>query len=145
MMATYSTRDEIVEVVNKLFVYTDMQEWEKLQNEVFTEEVFFDMSSLGGEKAEKTSKEICDIWQKGFEGIDSVNHLAGNFIIHINDATAAVFAYATATHYKEAAKHGKTREFTGTYDLNLMKHGTGWRIYGFKYNLKYRTGNLELE
>jgi hypothetical protein len=144
-MITYSIRDEIVEVVNKLFVYTDMQEWEKLQNEVFSEEVLFDMSSMGGERAEKTSKEICKIWQKGFEGIDAVNHLAGNYLIQVHDATATVFAYATATHYKESAIKGKTREFVGTYHLNLMKHGVGWRIYEFKYNLKYQAGNVDLQ
>ena len=143
-MVTYSVRDEIVEVVNKLFIYTDMQEWEMLQNEVFTEQVFFDMSSMGGEKAEKTSREICETWRKGFIGIDSINHLAGNYLIHVNDTTATVFAYATATHYKASAANGKTREFTGTYHLNLMKHGMGWKIFRFKYNLKFRTGNLDL-
>ncbi len=59
-MERFTIRDEIVEVVNKLFIYADMQFWEKWQAEVFTDKVIFDMSSPGGEKAEKTSKEICD-------------------------------------------------------------------------------------
>lgn len=143
-MVTNSIRDEIVEVINKLFVYTDTQDWEKLQNEVFSDDVFFDMSSLGGKKAETTSKEICAIWKKGFAGIDYINHLAGNYLVQIHDTTATVFAYATATHYKESAKKGKTREFVGTYNISLMKHGFGWRIYQFKYDLKYSTGNLDL-
>jgi hypothetical protein len=143
-MVSFSIRDEIVEVVNKLFVYTDMQQWEKLQSEVFSDDVLFDMSSLGGQKAEMRSSEICELWKKGFAGLDAVNHLAGNYLIQINDAIATVFAYATATHYKESATNGKTREFTGTYDLRLMKHGIGWRIYEFKYNLKYATGNRDL-
>jgi hypothetical protein len=45
-MEKFSIRDEIVEVINKLFIYTDMQEWDKLQDEIFTNEVLFDMSSL---------------------------------------------------------------------------------------------------
>ncbi|MBL7710700.1 MAG: nuclear transport factor 2 family protein [Chitinophagaceae bacterium] len=143
-MVTFSIRDEIVEVINKLFVYTDRQEWEKLQNEVFSDDVFFDMSSLGGQKAETTSKEICETWKNGFVGIDSINHLAGNYLVQIHDTTATVFAYATATHYKESATKGKTREFVGTYDISLMKHGIGWRIYQFKYDLKYATGNIDL-
>lgn len=121
-----------------------MQEWEKLQNEVFSDDVFFDMSSLGGQKAETTSKEICETWKTGFVGIDSINHLAGNYLVQIHDTTATVFAYATATHYKESATKGKTREFVGTYDISLMKHGIGWRIYQFKYDLKYATGNIDL-
>ena len=52
-MVTYSVRDEIIEIVNRLFVYTDNREWMKLQSEVFTGEVYFDMSSVGGEKGEK--------------------------------------------------------------------------------------------
>jgi hypothetical protein len=143
-MITFSIRDEIVEVINKLFIYTDMQEWEKLQNEVFSEDVFFDMSSLGGKKAETSSKEICETWRNGFVGIDSINHLAGNYLVQINDTIAKVFAYATATHYKESATKGKTREFVGTYNISLMKHGIGWRIYQFKYDLKYSTGNIDL-
>ena len=51
-MVSFTVRDEIIEVINKLFIYTDMQEWEKLQNEVFSDDVMFDMSSLGGAKEE---------------------------------------------------------------------------------------------
>jgi len=143
-MVTYSVRDEIVEVINKLFVYTDMQEWEKLQNEVFSNDVMFDMSSLGGPKEETSSKDICKMWKKGFAGLDAINHLAGNYLVHIQDNTASVFAYATATHYKASAAKGATREFVGTYNINLLKHGIGWRIYEFKYDLKYKTGNIDL-
>jgi hypothetical protein len=143
-MVTFSIRDEIVEVINKLFVYTDMQEWEKLQDEIFSHDVLFDMSSLGGESSETTSKIICETWRKGFVGIDAINHLAGNYLVQVHDTVATVFAYATATHYKESATKGKTREFVGTYNISLMKHGIGWRIYEFKYTLKYSTGNLDL-
>jgi hypothetical protein len=143
-MVTFSIRDEIVEVINKLFVYTDMQEWEKLQDEIFSNDVLFDMSSLGGESSETTSKAICETWRKGFVGIDSINHLASNYLVQVHDTVATVFAYATATHYKESATNGKTREFVGTYNISLMKHGIGWRIYEFKYTLKYSTGNLDL-
>lgn len=143
-MITFSIRDEIVEVINKLFVYTDMQEWEKLQSEVFSDNVLFDMSSLGGMNAETSSKEICELWREGFAGIDSVNHLAGNFLVQIDDRIATVFAYATATHYKASATKGNTREFVGTYNISLMKHGIGWRIFRFKYSLKYSTGNIDL-
>src|SRR6476660_5530533 len=103
MMQTFSLRDEIVEVINKLFVYTDEQLWDKLIDEVFVDKVLFDMSSLGGEKMETTAENICAIWKKGFEGIDAINHLAGNYLIEINNNIAVAFAYATATHYKASA------------------------------------------
>lgn len=142
-MEKYSQRDLIVEVVNKLFVYTDSHQWDKIQKEVFTNNVHFDMSSLGGLNEVTTAKNICEIWRTGFAGIDSVNHLAGNYIIDINSDNATVFAYATATHYKKSAKNGTTREFVGTYDLHLMNTENRWRIDKFKYTLKYANGNLE--
>ncbi len=143
-MNSQSARDEIIETVNKLFVYTDQQEWKKLQDEVFTKSVLFDMSSLGMEVENTTAKAICETWQKGFVGLDAVNHLAGNYIINVKREQADVFAYATATHYKKTAKKGTTREFVGTYDLHIVQTKNGWRIDSFKYTLKYATGNADL-
>jgi hypothetical protein len=140
----FSVRDEIIEVVNKLFVYTDGQDWNKLIQEVFSDKINFDMSSLGGDQSILTSEAICEIWRNGFMGIDSVNHLAGNYIVQINDTNASVFAYATATHFKATATKGKTREFIGTYNIDFSLHKNGWRIVGFKYNLKYVNGNIDL-
>jgi hypothetical protein len=144
-MELFTIREQIIEVVNKLFVYTDAQEWEKLQRNVFTEQVYFDMSSLGGMQVDTTASHICQIWKDGFAGIDAVNHLAGNYLVTINGDTADVFAYATATHFKQSATQGKTREFVGTYNLHLTKGEAGWRIDRFKYNLKYINGNLDLK
>jgi len=143
-MKSLAIREQIVEVINKLFVYTDFQEWDKLQHEVFTDQVLFDMSSFGGEKMNITSKNICQIWKDGFVGIDAINHLGGNYLIEIKENAADAFAYATATHYKKSATKGHTREFVGTYNLHLVKKEVGWRIDQFKYNLKYSNGNLDL-
>lgn len=143
-MEKYSVRDEIIETVNKLFVYTDMQKWDELRYEVFSDLVMFDMSSLGGPSEELSSRAICELWQKGFEGIDHIHHHAGNYIVHMHDSTADVTCYATATHYKANTTQGNTRNFVGSYELHLMKGATGWRIYEFRYILKFITGNREL-
>ena len=144
-MEKFTTRDEIIETVNKLFIYTDQQEWGKLQKEVFTDKVAFDMSSLGGERSELTVTAICEMWKTGFAGIDAVNHLAGNYLVQQENTTANVFAYATATHYKASAVKGTIREFVGTYDIGLVRVPGGWRINKFTYNLKYTNGNMTLE
>ena len=140
-----TTRENIVETINKLFIYTDSKNWIGLQEEVFSEIVFLDMTSLGGSAEEMSSKSICDIWNEGFKNIDHVNHLAGNYLVTIKtEKEASVFAYATATHFKESAKNGKTREFVGTYDFNLRLINDSWKINSFTYNLKYLVGNIEL-
>lgn len=140
----FTTREQIIEVVNKLFVYTDDRQWQKLQDEVFLESVLFDMSSLGaGEPVILPAKHICDTWQKGFEGIDAVHHQAGNYLVAIKNEKATVHAYAIALHYKKSATQGNTREFVGSYELGLtLLPGKVWRIHAFHYFLKYSNGNV---
>lgn len=141
-----TARESIIEIVNRLFIYTDEQNWEGLINEVFTRNVHLDMTSLGGEAIDTTASNICSIWNEGFKDLDAVNHLSGNYLIKIiSEKEAKVFAYATATHYKSNAKNGRTREFVGTYDIKVEFTKNGWRINKLKYNLKYMTGNMTLD
>ena len=139
-------REQIVETVNKLFVYTDNREWIKLQDQVFTASVEVNMVSMGAKAPEQvSSREICHRWEKSFEELDAVHHQAGNYIVDIDGDEANVYAYSIATHYKESAKKEKIREFVGSYDLHIIKTAVGWRIDRFKYDLKYNTGNMTLE
>ncbi|MBT8321484.1 MAG: nuclear transport factor 2 family protein [Eudoraea sp.] len=144
-MEKYTQRDQLIELANKMFIYTDEQDWELLQKEVFKNEVHMDMSSLGGPASLMTALEVCEMWKTGLEGVDFVNHLAGNYLVSIKEKKAEVFAYATATHFKETAKNGRTREFVGKYKLGMVQTKTGWRINRFVYTLKYMSGNITLE
>ena len=147
MQAEFTTREQLVEIANKLFVYTDNREWDKLLNEVFAESVLFDMSSLGaGEPSHMPAKQICDTWKKGFEGIDAIHHQAGNYIVSIEKERATVHAYAIASHYKKSATQGNTREFVGSYELQMqLLVNKGWRIDTFRYFVKYATGNVDFK
>ena len=136
---------ELQELANKLFMYTDAQDWERLQEEVFAPEVWFDMSSAGGGEAKSlAAKEICALWKKGFEGLDSIHHQAGHYLIEDIGAEAIIFGYAIALHYKASATEGKTRSFVGSYDLRAARQDKGWRLTQFKYNLKFIDGNTNL-
>jgi hypothetical protein len=136
---------ELMELVNKLFMYTDRYQWEQLLEEVFTDNVWFDMSSAGGGSPRTLSAEaICDMWQAGFTGLDAVHHQAGHYLISPEKDTATIYAYAVATHYKRNAVNGHTRTFVGSYDLKAEKTPRGWRLSQFKYDLKYMDGNTTL-
>lgn len=145
MEKEFTKREQIVEVVNKLFIYTDERRWRDLLDEVFTELVLFDMASLGaGEPATLAAKQVCENWKDGFEGIDAVHHQAGTYLVTLTGDAAMVHAYAIASHYKKSATQGNTREFVGSYDLGLIfLPEKGWRINAFHYYLKYSSGNLE--
>ncbi len=147
-MVTKSRQDEVIELVTKLFVYTDSRDWDRLIKDVFSKEVFFDMSSMGaGPGKELTSREICAMWNSGFQGIDHVHHQAGNYIIEFEDENtkASIRCYAIAIHYKDSATQGKTREFVGSYHLRASLTDIGWRLDSFIYNLKFNNGNFDLK
>jgi hypothetical protein len=136
---------ELQELANKLFMYTDAQDWERLQGEVFAPEVWFDMRSAGGgEPKQLKAGAICAMWQEGFKGLDGVHHQAGHYLVDITGEEATIFGYAVALHYKGAATQGKTRTFVGSYDLKAVQGPQGWRLTAFKYNLKFIDGNAAL-
>jgi hypothetical protein len=146
MNKNLTDKQDITEVVNRLFIYTDYKEWDKLKALVFAPQVLMDMSSLSGAEADLISADdICDLWNEGFEGLDGIHHQAGHYVINVNENTADAYAYAVATHYKASATKGKTRSFTGSYNIDLVRTDSGWRINGFKYNFKFGDGNLSLE
>jgi len=138
-----SDKIELTELANKVFMYTDAQQWEKLLNEVFCDEVWFDMG--GGEAKSLHAADICEMWRHGFLGLDAVHHQAGHYLVSLDHSNADIYGYAIATHYKKAATKGNTRTYTGSYDLKATRTDKGWRLSQFKYNLKYIDGNASLE
>jgi hypothetical protein len=144
-MSETAIKLEITELVNKLFMYTDERRWNDLLKEVFTTELWFDMSSMGaGEAGTISAKDLCTMWDKGFEGLDAIHHQSGQYLISIEEEEADIFAYATATHYKKAATKGHIRTFVGSYNLEAVRTPQGWRLDLFRYNLKYADGNVTL-
>ena len=137
---------DLIELANKLFMYTDAQQWQLLQSEVFTSEILFDIKSLSNQDpARMKAAHVCSLWENGFSGIDAVHHQAGHYLIKVNNNEADIYAYAIALHYKKATEKGNTRSFIGSYDLKAERTGMGWRLSQFKYNLKFIDGNAELK
>ncbi|KAJ8608085.1 hypothetical protein CTAYLR_009620 [Chrysophaeum taylorii] len=136
-------RELIIEACNRMYIYTDAQDWESLAK-VFTDEVDFDMTSLaGGEPSRMKKEDVCAAWKQGVTGMQA-HHLTGNHLVTIRGDKADVFCYGTATHYLENATGRNSRAFHGTYDLKLDKVDGAWLISQFKYNSKFIDGYAEL-
>lgn len=141
-----SEREQIVEVLNRLYYYTDHFMWDSLKQKIFTEMVDVDTTSLGDPTPVRiTADALCQKWEGGLKDLDAVHHQAGNYIIDLEGNTAKAKAYAIASHYKKDTVGENTRTFVGSYDFKLSKTDSGWRINAFKFNLKYMSGNLELK
>ena len=114
-------------------------------NEVFTVDVYFDMTSLaGGEPATLPETTITAAWEDGLKPIEAIHHQTGNVVIDVNGDNDTVNCYGKAWHYKQTQPGSNTRVFVGTYVLQLVKLAEGWRINGFTFNKKFIDGNLDL-
>ncbi|GAB4014884.1 hypothetical protein GCM10028808_38720 [Spirosoma migulaei] len=77
----------------------------------------------------------------GFQHLDQVHHQGGHYLITLKGTQADLYGYAVATHFTK----GKTRTFTGSYDLKVERTTNGWRLNQLKYNLKFTEGNVSLD
>lgn len=138
-------RELIKEVVIRLFVHTDDRNWSGVR-ECFADKVVFDAQSLTGEAAQTVPASfIISGWEVGLEGVHALHHQVGNFLISVQNGSAEVFCYGTALHYLPNDSGRNTRTFVGSYDLHLVKLNGDWKIDGFRFNLKFVEGNLNLD
>jgi hypothetical protein len=135
----------IIQTVNNVFIFTDTHHWEGLQKEVFAKEVLLDYSSfVGGEPSALPSKQIVEGWKGFLPLFKSTHHQVGNYGVNINGNKASVFCYGTASHYLPNPSNQNLWWVVGSYDFELEKMSSGWRITKMKFNFKYQDGNLEL-
>lgn len=148
MMTPYQDlldREEVKEVINRLFISTDSRDWETVR-QLFASEVLFDVTSMvGGDPVRLTPQDIVAAWDKGLKPLKAIHHQAGNYIVKIMQNEADVFCYGIASHYLPNKTNQNTRIFVGSYNFHLVRSGESWQIDKFKFNLKYIDGNPNLE
>ena len=142
---TLLNKDQIIGVINDLFVGTDDRDWAKVKR-CFADKVLFDMTSLaGGSPTTMTHKQIVDAWDQGLKPLKAVHHQAGNYAVTVQDHEATAHCYGIAYHYLPNKTNQNTRTFVGSYDFHLTNRDKNWRIDQFKFNLKFIDGNPDLE
>lgn len=134
---------EINQVVAQLFVATDQKDWQAVEA-CFAEKVELDYSSMSGIPASSlTPNEITTAWKSILPGFKFTHHQVGNFIGELNEDSAHVFCYGTATHYLEN-EAGNVWTVVGSYDFDLIKQNNQWKVKAMTFNFKYQDGNVEL-
>jgi len=140
-----SERQEVVDVVTRLFLATDARDWTGVEA-CFEDEVLFDMSSMGaGPAARVPARSIVEGWEAGLRSIREVHHQTGNHLVRIDVNRATAFCYGVAFHHLPNRSGRNTRIFVGSYDFELQKREGEWRIAAFRFRLKFRDGDLDLE
>ena len=133
-----------IEVVTQLFVSTDARDWSRVKH-CFHSEVLMDYSSMNGNPATLQSpEEIVRAWKGILPGFNATHHQLGNFIESIQDITAQVFCYGTASHFLKN-EQGNIWTVVGSYEFKLLPQDSkSWKINAMKFNFKYQEGNLNL-
>lgn len=132
-------------LVLKMFDCLDNLNYNTLNKEVLADKLFFDIYPTHIEAKERTSDEVCDIFNSFSQGLDASNRLIGEIIVSIEDEKANVFTSTTVTHFKKKTKKGNTRELNGDYHLVVTKNNNEWSISSFIYRANQVYGNVELE
>ncbi|HJW09142.1 MAG TPA: nuclear transport factor 2 family protein [Holophagaceae bacterium] len=138
-------KEQVLEVVNRLFVSTDRRDWAAVRS-CLADPVVLDMSSMtGGEPMSMTPQQVADGWEQGLRSLDAIHHQTGNATATVDGDHAMAFCYGTATHYRKTASGRNVLTFVGSYGIELARRHGVWKITLFRFNLKYIDGNLDLE
>ncbi len=130
-------------IVESLFIATDQKDWNRVE-QCFSPEVVLDYSSMTGQPpAVITPQQIVQSWKSILPGFEHTHHQLGNFMIEDKGETATVFCYGTASHYLEN-QNENIWMVIGTYDFELMRTKSEWRITKMRFNYKFQSGNLSL-
>lgn len=140
-------RQQVVDVVNQLFIQTDNRNWLMVEK-CFTDQVEMDMGSLTGRDPETlTPQEITARWDENLRDIKALHHQLGNFVVDVlGPDHAHVFCYGIAYHFKPIESGRNTRAFVGSYEFDVERGEDDlWRISSFWFDCKFVDGNVDLK
>jgi len=130
-----SDRDDIIEIISRLFWHTDHHDWAEVQA-VFAEEVLLDYTSLqGGEPALLSPERIVAGWSEHFATVPAHQHLVSNHLVAVDASTATATAQFLATHQY----HDRTWTLGGDYRFNLTRTAGGWAITAMTMTAVWQT------
>jgi 3-phenylpropionate/cinnamic acid dioxygenase small subunit len=78
------------------------------------------------------------------DGLDSSQHLLGNYVVKIEGDRATTTCYLHAQHYLEETKGGDTYTVGGTYEDEIIRTSNGWKIKHRKLIATWVEGNPDL-
>lgn len=78
------------------------------------------------------------------EGLDSSQHLLGNYVVDIKGDRARTTCYLHAQHYLENTAGGDTYTVGGTYEDEIIRTRDGWKIKHRKLITTWVEGNHDV-
>ena len=139
----YEDKRKIIDTILDIFIGVDSHDWERCKS-AMVPEPFVDYSSLNGNPPAKVkATDLVGGWAVFLPKFKATMHYVTNHVVHVTGDTATAFCYGHAIHLLPH-KPGETWDVFGTYDYQLIRTPTGWKVATVKFNLKHQIGKLEL-
>ena len=134
----------IIETIQNIFIGADQHDWDRCRS-AFAPEINLDYTSLaGGEPQHMAVDVLIDNWKGFLPRFKSTHHQLGNFDIKETNGSAKAFFYGTATHFSPRPDGRNIWTVIGTYNAELEKRQSEWKVTALTFNLSCLDGNLEL-
>ena len=137
-------REQIVDVVNGVVISVDRREWETCKS-YFIDEPFIDYSSLSGQPGSKVKAvELVKGWSDFLSKLKFTQHFITNHDVKINGNTTTCYSYVRGIHSLPYAEGGELCDVYGTYEHELVKTPSGWKVSKMVFHLLYQEGNKNI-
>jgi len=133
-------RADIQDAIARFYAAVDAREWDGVAA-LMTDPFHLDYSSFGGgDPADLGPDTIIGGWKSILPGFEHTHHQLGNMDIEVEDKSATVRCYVTATH----VIGDRVWTVVGRYRNTLVLQGTDWKLSGSQFIFKYQTGATDL-
>ncbi len=143
-MENISGREQVIDAVNGVVMSVDRRDWKTCRS-YFIDEPFIDYSSLNGQAGSKVkADELVKGWSAFLSKLKFTQHFLANHDVKISGNTATCYSYVRGIHSLPYAEGGELWDVYGTYEHELVKTPSGWKVSKMVFNLLYQEGNKNL-
>lgn len=143
-LETYIDQQVIIAQINRVGTAADSHRWKELE-EVFTDKVWLDYSSLTGMEGNEMSKEeIINAWSQFLPGFQATHHMITNHEVDIMGNEANATSKVFALHYLPNPSNNNTWTVAGVYFHHLVKEDGKWLIDKMTLQATIIDGNNDL-
>ncbi|SFA78008.1 MULTISPECIES: nuclear transport factor 2 family protein [unclassified Bacillus (in: firmicutes)] len=140
----YIDQQKIISQINRVGTAADSHKWVELE-EVFTDKVWLDYSSLSGiEGSEISKKDIIHAWSQFLPGFQATHHMITNHEVDIIGNEAQATSKVLALHYLPNQSNHNTWTVAGVYMHHLVKNDGKWLIDQMTLQATIIDGNNDL-
>ncbi len=143
-MESKGDRELIIESVNGVAMCADRHQWAACHF-YFVDEPFIDCSSLSGQQGSKVkADDLIKGWSSFLPRFKFTQHFMTNHDVKVTGDAAICRSYVHAIHFLLYAEGGEFWGVYGTYDHELVRTPSGWKVSKMTFHLLYQEGNKNL-